>query len=202
LALISAMRGDWTRWQEHIDAAEALYRREHDALGLARSFNDRGFVAMAQGDYPRAIELLLEGVERARENTFSFTHGGGLLYLGLAQQFAGQLGDARSNLTAALRGFHDAGDALFISYCLIGLAGSDSLLGRPARAAELCGAGLAAQAAVGLVMPPMVRELYNAGEATIRAQIDDATFAAAFERGRQLPIQEAVAYALADTSAS
>jgi tetratricopeptide (TPR) repeat protein len=202
LALISAMRGDWTHWQKHIDAAEALYRREQDAIGLARSLNDRGFVAMAHGDYPRAIELLLEGVERARENTFSSTHGGGLLYLGLAQQFAGQLDAAWGNLTEALRGFRDAGDALFVSYCLIGLAGSASLYGQPVRAAELCGAGLAAQAAVGLVMPPMVRKLYEAGVSTIRAQIDDATFAAAFERGRQLPIQEAIAYALADPSAS
>jgi hypothetical protein len=159
---------------------------------------DRGLAALMQFNIPEALELLGTAAQRPSIGTFDANLATAFCYLGIAQLFADDLTAARANLRAALRLFNDAGVKYLMSYCLFGLAGVASAEGQPERATRLCGASFAVQDALGVALAPMVQQLYDLGEATIRAQLSDAAFTAAYARGRDLSVTAAVALALED----
>jgi tetratricopeptide (TPR) repeat protein len=201
LALLAVVMGDWERAGSEFDLADAICARERNADGQARLYVDRGLAALIRLDVPRALLLLGEAVEQTRGQLYDAKHATARCYLGLAQLFADDLNGARANLRAALTLFNDAGARLLLSYCLFGLAGVASASGQPLRAAALCGATFALQDRLGMSMAPMVRQLYELGETKIRAQLDEATYSAAFERGRELNDVETIAIALDDARA-
>ena len=198
LALMAAVAGDFERAAAEFDAADELYQREQNADGQARSFVDRGLAALMQLDIPTALTLLNQAVQRRPVAAFDANLAAAFCYLGLAQLFADDIDGARTHLRAALRSFNDAGMKYLVSFCLFGLAGVASAAGQPERAARLCGATFAIQGALGVALAPMVQQLYDLGEATIRAQLSDAAFAAAYARGSELGVSGAVALALED----
>lgn len=76
-----------------------------------------------------------------------------------------------------------------------GLALAAAARGQPARAARLFGAAAALLEAVGapLYLPEQAR--YDEGVAAVRAQTGPGAFAAAWDQGRAMPLEEAVAEA-------
>ena len=67
------------------------------------------------------------------------------------------------------------------------------------RAARLLGTAVPLRAATQTVMTAMEREEYARAVTAIRAELDEATFAAALAEGRAMPVEQAIAYALAET---
>jgi predicted ATPase/DNA-binding CsgD family transcriptional regulator len=93
--------------------------------------------------------------------------------------------------------FRDVGDRHGVAWCLVGLASAAAAVGAPARAARLFGAAapwLPGAAAVVHPADPAARE--RALDA-VRARLGGAAFAAAWDAGQAMPLEEAVAYALA-----
>ena len=79
------------------------------------------------------------------------------------------------------------------------MAGVAGKLGHPAWAAQLLGAAEAIRESIGRSLTPVERAVFDRYAATIRAQLDDATFAAAWAAGQALTLEQAVDEALADT---
>ncbi len=93
----------------------------------------------------------------------------------------------------------ERGNQQGIAACLVGLAGAADAQWTPARAARaarLCGASEALLEAVQTRLAPAERLDTERQVAAARAQLDDATFAAAWAAGRALPLERAIAEAL------
>ncbi|HET9224669.1 MAG TPA: hypothetical protein VFO07_19305, partial [Roseiflexaceae bacterium] len=72
--------------------------------------------------------------------------------------------------------------------------------GQATRAAQLLGAADGLRAASGVLRPPGERAPYERIVAGVRAQLDEATFAAAWATGQTMALDQATALALAGSS--
>jgi hypothetical protein len=81
---------------------------------------------------------------------------------------------------------------------LEGLAGVAGLQEQPERAARLFGAAEALRLVAGKPLPPAYRAAYECDVAAARAQLGEATFAAAWAAGQAMTIDEAITYALSE----
>ncbi len=89
----------------------------------------------------------------------------------------------------------EIGNALYLPWCLEGLAGVAAARRAWELAARLCGARDALHARLGLGMPPADPNAYAHTLARSRAELGDAAFAAAHEAGRALSPDQALAEA-------
>jgi hypothetical protein len=78
------------------------------------------------------------------------------------------------------------------------LAGSIDAPRPRASAARLLGASESALARIGALHQPSDKPEYDRIVAAVRARLDDAAFQAAWAQGREMTLQQAVAYALED----
>jgi len=79
---------------------------------------------------------------------------------------------------------------------LTGLAGPLGKLGEPEKAARLLGASAAVLAEMGIDHQPSDQHEITKYTADVRAQLDEATFEAAWAEGQVMTLDAAVAYAL------
>ena len=68
--------------------------------------------------------------------------------------------------------------------------------GKAKRAITLFGAAAARRAAIGYPPPPINQADNERGIATARAQLDEATFNAAWDAGQAMTLEQAIVYAL------
>jgi DNA-binding CsgD family transcriptional regulator len=89
-------------------------------------------------------------------------------------------------------------DRIGTFYSLMGAAGVAALRGQPARAARLSGAAEALRKALGHPVQPLknVHYDYDSYIATIRAELGEAAFEAAFSEGERMSPEQAIEYAL------
>jgi hypothetical protein len=71
--------------------------------------------------------------------------------------------------------------------------------GQPERATRLLGAADALRESIGAPRPPGTRANYERAVAAAGAQLDKATFATAWEAGRMMTLEHAIAFALDET---
>jgi len=81
-----------------------------------------------------------------------------------------------------------------------GLAGVARARGEGARAARLWGAAAAARAALGAPPWPAFRPAHEASVAAARTALGEEAFAAAWEEGQALSLEQAIAAALDDAT--
>jgi hypothetical protein len=88
-----------------------------------------------------------------------------------------------------------------IAECLEILSEMAGELGDNPRAARLWGAAAAQRETIGAPWLPLERRMYEPYLTTIRSRADEAVWTRAWEEGRGMSMEEAVAYALEDSSA-
>jgi len=84
-----------------------------------------------------------------------------------------------------------------IGYCFEGLAAVLAFTGQPEAAAQLLGAAEALREGLGVELAPAERETHEETAAAIRSALGEEQFSAAWRRGRELSLEQAIAYALA-----
>ena len=97
---------------------------------------------------------------------------------------------------ASLVQFHSHDDRQGIAACLAGLAATRYTAGRTMQAVQLLGAAEALLETAVHALEPIHRAEYDRTVAAVRAQLDEAAFAAAWAAGRALSLEQAIAYAL------
>lgn len=98
----------------------------------------------------------------------------------------------------SLARYRDIGHREGILLCVAGLAWAAGELHHPIRAARLFSgvAALRARFGIGASGPPAAQLFYEASWASVRAQLDQATFAAAWAEGCAMTLEQAIAAAL------
>jgi hypothetical protein len=92
------------------------------------------------------------------------------------------------------------GDQASIAWCLAGLGSVAALDEEPERAARLWGAAERLRQAIGCRPAPAARTTYECAMVAARTQFGEQAFATAWERGRALTVEQAIAEALDDAA--
>jgi hypothetical protein len=93
--------------------------------------------------------------------------------------------------------FRQVGDRRGVGYCLAGFVVLLAVEGRPLPAAWLAGAVASLQELLGPFLEAPLQIEYDQTLDAIRAVLDEEQFASAWDEGRALTMERAIAYALA-----
>lgn len=174
----------------------ALLREEDDKSGIAQALTNLGELARLQGDLLRANEAYEECLNVAREIGDRLREAIVLINLGLAAQNEGDATRAealfKQSLTLALEIRHLVLKVDDLAY----LAGAAEALGHLKRAARLFGAADALYDAYGFSLQSGDLPAWEHSRASVREQLDEATFNALWAEGKAMSLEEAIAYAL------
>jgi non-specific serine/threonine protein kinase len=179
-----------------LEESMSLYDDLEDRSGLALSLNCLGDLQRGQGDYDRAAVLLAQALTLARERNDTRMIVNSSIGLGHAELRLGNSTQAQTHLEEGLALGQELGTDSVLGLSMSGLAGVSVARGQPEWAAGLLGAVDALFAASEYSLPPADRADFDHHVAVTRAQLDEATFEAAWANGRAMSLEEAVAYAL------
>jgi tetratricopeptide (TPR) repeat protein len=194
---------------EHAQAAALLneglarFREAGHPAPIADLLCARGKVALAQGDLARASVLLEESLALCQTCGLSAGSARALHLLGRVALARGEVGRARTLLTESLRR-RQGGAIRDIPESLEGLAGlavtekhaREGYRPGARRTMRLLGAAASAREALGIPLPPGDRAVYERDIAAVHDHLDETTCAAAWAEGWEMPLEQAIAYAL------
>jgi predicted ATPase len=188
--------GDWTRAQLLLQESVRLFRDlgdEHWALWTTRTL---AWAYAESGDLDRARALYEDGLRRARAldgKPIEAAFLGSLAWLAVGQ---GRVQDSLWLYKESLRIKRDVGNVTEIAMGLCGAARAITPLGTVGTAVRLISCVEALREEIGGV-EAWVARMNDETLGTIRKQLDEAAFAEAWEQGRTLTADEAVAIAIA-----
>jgi predicted ATPase/ATP/maltotriose-dependent transcriptional regulator MalT len=192
------------QYRKDYPAAEAFHQR---SLDLAQQAGDRArtyvalynlaVVAQKQKYLEHAIELHEASLVLKRQAGDRWSIGYSLLNLGIVAWMRGDLDRAPQLVQEALRLRWELGDKPGIAACLETLAEIGASEGRARRAARLYGGADGLLQAIGVRILATRHDGGRGGLSAARSQLGEAVFTAAYNAGRSVPLERAVAEALA-----
>jgi len=150
-------------------------------------------MARWQGDYQQAAMYYGESLGLAQELGHKEGVAIALQNLGYVAQHQGDIAQAAAHFRASLTLAQELGKKDLTALSLAGLAGVAAAEGKTERAARLFGASQALLDAIGATLDPIDKADYDRGMIMSRTQLDAATFAAAWEAGRAMTLEQAIA---------
>jgi predicted ATPase len=191
-----ASPGEYKEGTRLLEDALVLFRRLDYRPGIAQVLIGLGEVARLDGDYERAARAYEECRAIARGEGDRMSEAKTLGNLGYIAQQKGEYARAAELLTEGLILFRELGARRYICQDFAALAGPVAAQGHPQAAARLLGASEARLGAMGIGLQAGDRRDIERYEAAVRAQLDEATFDAAWAEGRAMSFEQAVSYAL------
>jgi predicted ATPase/DNA-binding SARP family transcriptional activator len=202
LALTSATYcGDREQYDAAIrlcDESIALARRVGDAPLIAQALNIRGELTRVEGHDELADVAYREGLEvatAAGDNAHASVFLANLSYFA---DHAGHYTEARRLGCDALRLCWSLGRRMMAAWTISELAGPELGLGRPERGVLLVGAADEALRVLGATRHPVDRSEHERVVRGLRGALGDDAYAALYERGARMTLDEAVTLALLD----
>jgi len=198
VAEVAILDEDPTRAEALLDESRALSPFIESSLWRGWTLNHLGHAAQLRGDYQRAAELHQESLAifcTVGDRNFGLLwayHSLGETALGL-----GRLDEAARWLTQGLALSQTLSDPASSAWCLAGLGSAAAFDKEPERAARLWGAAERLRQAIGCRPAPAARATYERAMATARAQLGEEAFAAEWEAGAALTLEQAIVEALA-----
>jgi predicted ATPase/transcriptional regulator with XRE-family HTH domain len=197
LGWLALERGDDQRAIRLFQESLSMMHQLRDRRDVPDALAGLGRAAQRQGDLARAVALYTEGLALARETGDQQGRAQALFYLADA---AWQRGDADESLVLmkqSLTLYHATGDLLYSAAGIEAVAVLAEAEGRAERAARLLGAADGMLEGMEAAVPRYHRWEHDAAAIRAREALGAAGFAAAWEAGRALPPERAVAEALA-----
>jgi predicted ATPase len=195
--------GNVAHYQGDYGAARALFeesltiRRElGDRGGIASCLRNLGTIIYDQGDYGAALALFEESLTICRELGDRRGIAESLLGLGKVVFYQGDAAAARALYEESLMLFQELGEKLGIAFALDAFADLTHQEQNEHRAVRLWAAETALREGIGAQRSPKNQERFDRQVAKARAALDKAAFAAAWEEGRAMTMEQAGEYAL------
>jgi predicted ATPase len=198
--------GEFKQAIRYLQEALPLARQTGDKSTIAIVLTGLSEVAIRQGEYERATALEEESLALRRQIAETWGIAISLANLAWIAISRDDLEKAVSLLEESLDLRHEIGDIGGIAWCLEKLAEIAIAKGRGKklpqakeeyqRASRLFGSAQALREPIQSKIDLVDRLGLESQVAEVRAQLDDATFAAAWEDGQKMTVDQAVAYAL------
>lgn len=193
---IDDLNGDFAAAQGHYEAALPHLQAVDNRLGVSHIMNNLGVLAYRQAAYAQAAEHFLASAELDGEIGHLWWRAFKLLNLGAAAARLGDTQQAATHLKSSLAYFatrDDPHSRKKVSETLLSLA---KLANAPGLSVTLLAASAAIFAATGFGAQAVDEAEFEENLATFRAQLSEAAFNTAWDRGSALTIEETVALAL------
>jgi len=194
---VAVHQGDFQlaqRWLDEIKnllGSSARSVRMRSALAL-----ETGRAALWAGDYDRARAQLEESTQLLWDCGHTMWFFFAVAFLGYVALRQNNPQCAHANWEKCLRHFHESNYPTGVVFTLEGFASLAVHRQQPARASRLFGWADATRETIGDIRPLPEQAWVDRDLAVIHAQLDDATFEAEQKVGRQMTMDEAIAYAL------
>ncbi len=196
LGLVAYYRGNYPAARGFQEESLAIQQELHDKWGIAMSLNALGDVARDQRNYDEARSLYEESLEIRRELRDKRGLGHVLDSLGLLCLDQGDLSTARTWLEESLAALREIIDTAGIAQSLESFAALAGAQGQPERALGLAGAAVALREEIGAPLAPLKKAYLEARLASARDELGQEASTVAWHQGREMTLEEAVAYAL------
>jgi predicted ATPase/DNA-binding CsgD family transcriptional regulator len=204
LALVDRAEGDLAAARPRIEEALAITRELGDTAGIAYSLQRLGELVYREGNYPLARALLEQALAIRREMGEQLKLPEILDSLGHAALREGDYDTAAACFRESLTFGTELGTRRYTWVWVAGLAvlagaqraeaGAGELGLR--QAAKLFGASEGLREAAGVKLDPPLRAELDRDIAAIRAQLDEEAWQNAWEEGRSMSMEQAIAEAL------
>jgi non-specific serine/threonine protein kinase len=201
MGTVAAEQGDQERAIELSERSAELYQESDDQRGHALAISNLGGIYLERGEYAKAAKLseqaygLFETLEDAEGMAFA------LVNQGFAALSEGKHDRAVEHLREALRRLAELEFKDVIGYCFEGLAAVLALTGRAEEASKLLGAAEVLRESLGVGLAPAEQATHDKTVAAVRGSLGEKRFSAAWRQGRELALDEAIAYALEEEGA-
>lgn len=184
----------------YFERAIPRYRTNQDKKYLANTLGRLGDIAMSQGNYIRAREYYEESLVILRVLARTVMYRSALDNLGRIARLDKNYAQARAlhHQSLALRKIN--ANKRRIADSLEALGALALAQGQMIRAARLLSASQELFASIGAKMWSYLRAEYESAVADVRAQLGESTFQQAWAEGRALTMEQAIEYALEDSS--
>ncbi|MGH2820683.1 MAG: ATP-binding protein [Actinomycetota bacterium] len=188
--------GDLARALELFDESARLFHELGDEDFTLSAKHNLAWICESRGDRDRARALHQDVARRARALGNERMEAFSLASLALIAVEENRIDDAVPMLKESYRMGQDIGDLPLIAFALDYFAAALAWRGRAEAAARLLAWVDALREEMGARVRPSDAVVTERTLGQVRAQIDEATFAAAWEEGRALTADEAVALAI------
>lgn len=189
--------GNLSRAKQYFEQAFSIRQEMGEKAGNLVPHPTLGDIVRRQGNFAEAIAILQKNVAELRET--GQIHQLlilSLYYLGILELSRGSLDQAGVYLKDGIV-IARKGNLQYYFPPLLDAFGYLAVFANiPEHAAQLFGTAEVLREEVGTPMQPIYRKDYEEYLLCVRAQLDDATFNAAWEQGRALTLEQAVALAL------
>jgi predicted ATPase len=156
----------------------------------------QSLIALMRGDYEQAAALLEEPVVVAEDLGNRMGYLWARVQLGHIALRAGDLSEAHTTFTETAENFHKDSSTIGVVYTLEGFAGLSVAVGKPERAATLIGWTDATREQIINPRPFLEQANVDRDIAAIMAKIGSSAFEIAYDSGREMTLDQAVALAL------
>jgi predicted ATPase len=187
--------GDPAQARAWLDLAYPLSRDIGEDWLISFALNNLGELARVQGDYEQAGRYYQESETLLRNMGDKGDLARLIHNLGYVARHQGDTGRAAAQFRESLAMFRTLGSKRGIAECLAGLAELEFEWGRPERAVRLLGAAQGLLSASGAAWWPADRVEVENSLAAMRANLDEDTFAGAWEAGKTMTLEGAISYA-------
>jgi len=182
----------------YAEEARSIFEEHGNRPGVAQALNIEGEICRTHGNYQRARKVYNDCLAIVEETGEVLRSSMMYANLGFVDHHAGDYEKAFQNFRHGLELAHQSGAKYMSVTGMAMIAGPLSQLGQAERAAHLLGASRALLEGIGIDHQYSDRhELYKYTDA-VKAALDEETYTRAFEAGRHMSLDEAIAYALAD----
>lgn len=196
LADIAYRQGDYDRTLALTEESLAMSKELGDKVGIGMSLNHLGDVAYHYGDYARALALYGESLEIFKEVGVKGSIAMSLNDMGQVALAQGNSSWALALFSQSLSLAKELGSKWDLGWCLEGLAGVAALTGQYERAARLFGVVEALFESIGFRVRPDDRADHDRKVAAVHARLEKETFDKAWEEGRAMTLEQAIAYGM------
>jgi predicted ATPase/class 3 adenylate cyclase len=196
LGLVAQEQGDYAAAQAMYAESVGLYRDLGDRGTMASPLRNMGNVAHNEGDFTAARSLYAESLSLCRELGDKGGTATSLINLGSVAHKQGDFATAHQMHAESLTLFRELGNRHGIAYALGAFAALASAQQQGLRAARLWGAAETLRELLNVPLSPSERTEYEQEVALTLAALGKAAFDLAWSGGRNIPLEQAIDYAL------
>ena len=199
LAQFRILNGDIEVGEKYLEESMLLWQSNKRANVWEHPKIVTSLLLLAHGDYERAYTILQEALESALATGNRMSYLWSRVRLGYVALRAGNLVEAHNLLAETVQDFYKDGYTIGAVFALEGIATLLIATGKPEKAARLIGCADAIREKIPDRRPLIEEADVYRNMAAILAKIGPSAFEVAYDEGRSMTLDEAVAYALKET---
>jgi tetratricopeptide (TPR) repeat protein len=195
LGILAFVQGNYAEAEEYSITSLVKFQELGDRGKIAIVLSGLAELARFLGDYERAGKFWEQNLENFRALRNRHALAWPFQGLGWVSLHEGDYRKGKALFEESLQLSNEMNNKVLMTLCLMGLASILGMTGKPQQAAQLFGAVEFLNESM-IHMEPADQKDFDFYVAEVRRQLDETTFAKAWDEGRAMTMEQAIAFAL------